>query len=207
MVYAYIDARIIENEDKNKTEYKYRIPQINIDSSDVQAINDEIIIKFTNRYDEMIEQQVLYELVEYKYFVNGDILSLIIIYDNWMSAQYFSSDIYNINISTGKQVNSNELLKYLNITEEEFREKLINVIKNSPDYKEPYDEEATTKKCDETIKMYEEMPINEMQLYISTDGNIAAYIYVNAVAGGEFSYYLMQLETGELDWDGVDVTV
>lgn len=84
-------------------------PIINLSgSSRVREINEEIKQRYAEEDDE-------YSRSEYKYYLNNDILSLIIKHtgptDGW------AYNVYNINVKTGKKVSNAELLKVKNIDE------------------------------------------------------------------------------------------
>lgn len=97
-------------------------PIINLSgSSKVKEINEEIKQNYADEDDEYCSS-------EYNYYLNNDILSLIIKHsgptDGWIY------DVYNINVKTGKTVNNTELLKAKNIDETTLITKIKELCKN-----------------------------------------------------------------------------
>lgn len=91
-------------------------PIINLNSSDVNSINIDI----EQNYIEPNEPYVFGS--EYDYYLNNEILSLVI--SNHFDSAVNTYDVYNININTGKVVSNEEILKSKNISEKTFLSKL-----------------------------------------------------------------------------------
>ena len=112
-------------------EYGYNLPYINIDSEDVKKINDEIASIYVPIMEEQLNlggSSVDLFSVEYNFYVNDNILSLCI-KDAWPNDQH-NYDIYNVDINTGKRLDSKAIIAAKNKTESEFlgkvKEKCIN---------------------------------------------------------------------------------
>lgn len=91
-------------------------PIINLNSPDVNSINIDI----EQNYIEPNEPY--YFGSEYDYYLNNEILSLVI--SNHSDSAFDSYNVYNININTGKVVSNEDILKSKNISEKTFLSKL-----------------------------------------------------------------------------------
>lgn len=94
--------------------YTGKLPIINLNSSEVQKINNIIMNKY---YRCAYGSDVFY----YDYYVYKDILSLFIRITHVDGTEYGDIEYlaYNINVKTGKELSNSEVLKYLNISENE----------------------------------------------------------------------------------------
>ncbi len=94
--------------------YTGKLPIINLNSSEVQKINNIIMNKY---YRCAYGSDVFY----YDYYVYKDILSLFIRITHVDGTEYGDIEylVYNINVKTGKELSNSEVLKYLNISENE----------------------------------------------------------------------------------------
>lgn len=134
VVYNYINKKLSHKSDNcDKLKYIYKIPQVNIDSKDADFINKEILSDFEKIYIEdkktnddksNINSCVSFTQINYKYFINKDILSLVVytIYDN--KYNYYT---YNINIKNGVSIYNTDLLEYYDLNEDSFKEKLVSI--------------------------------------------------------------------------------
>lgn len=118
------------------------LPYINIKGGEVSEINSNLVKKY---YEiTAIDKEVM----KYEYFVNKNILSLIVKIYNKESVDSLPSEVifYNIDIATGEIINDNELLSIFSISKDE----VLEIIKN--DLKDYYDYEISKKyidsKCD-----------------------------------------------------------
>ena len=102
--------------DGSKTE----VPKININSSDVDIINKEII----DNMNELLKEE--YNVSNYEYSVNKNILSvvLIMINNNTEQTPIFNFKTYNINLNTLKRINNKEILNLYNTNELEVSKKI-----------------------------------------------------------------------------------
>ncbi len=96
----------------------HRFPYINIDSKDVIKINEDIS-KIINAYKEYYDTET-----DYIYALNNNVLSVVIIYDEDYGSAYANIEVYNIDIYTGKKLNSKEMLEASNINVSEIENKL-----------------------------------------------------------------------------------
>ena len=122
-------TRFKRNIEDNKTE----VPIININSTDADKINKEIV-DIMNGF--LKEEN---NLSDYEYSINKNILSvvLVMINNNTDTTPKFSFKTYNINLTTLKKISNSELLSMYNTNETE----VSNSIKNQ--FKEYYEEEIS----------------------------------------------------------------
>lgn len=135
IVYSSLKDKIKVSEDGY---FYYNIPQVNINSSDAQVINDEINSKLKKEYDDVkkaLEESKgeyiasMFEEIDYKYYINDNILSLFI-YSKGEVESDSDYYIYNIDIYTGKKVSNEDILKIKQLNEETFKSKMIDAFKS-----------------------------------------------------------------------------
>lgn len=202
LVYTYLTV-IVEDKlnyypeyDEDYRKYKYEVPQINLKSKEVEKINKEILKKYEDIIDEINEEQKIDLWLSYKYYENDGILSLVMI--NHCDGG-FTIEIYNIEISTGKEIDNNELLEKIDdITEKNLNDRILKAIDSSGIYKltKGADEELIKEQQNKTINRYKNISIDEVTLYINEKGNLCAYLILYAFLGGEVMPKILDLETG-----------
>lgn len=187
------DAKVYEDwyEDGvgNTCHYKYDVPAFNIDSADAQKINSDILSYVDEFYQGTLQSQKIKEsLFIYKitnsYYVNGDIVSLVIQVNNDWGATY--TTCYNINKSTGKIVSNSELASSLGYQEAEFVKFLKELTgafyvdlwsDNSPDgqnefYWDRYNYTVSDEVCNMSVPMF-----------IGENGNLFIVAKIGSLAG------------------------
>lgn len=213
LVYTYLKAEIKDEwseewsnasdkiyEDGVIFKYEFNIPQININSNDVKQINKEILDKYETILANVYENQYIdfsAEALDYEYYINDDILSLVLnVYTE--GGPIFGSEIYNVDIGTGEKVTNAGLIECMNITKTEFENKLNNAIENLEMYtNKEIEEKFKEEQLNKTLELYKEEVFDEIKMYINKKGNITVSIEVFATAGGEKANCLLDLETGE----------
>ncbi len=107
--------------------YDYSIPRIERDEPGIQAVNDAI---WADLYDDQLysEYGAMTAIeegwspepyhVEYKWYVNGDVLSLLTM--SSYSNDYVVYGVYNVSLSVGRQITDSELLSALGVDEDQF---------------------------------------------------------------------------------------
>lgn len=109
-------------------EYVYHIPEINDDSADAKAINDEIyniakdsieVAENMSSGKSEIQMEPEYIRINYDVFENDDIISIVVVEDAVYS-DWRDFSIYNYNSKTHKKATNAELLKIAGLSEEEF---------------------------------------------------------------------------------------
>ena len=96
-------------------------PIINLSGSpEIDDINTKVKSEFAEEDDEYCRS-------EYNYYLNNEILSLVI--TQYTTSSYYY-EVYNINVNTGKVVSNGDLLKSKNIDEKNFLSKLKECYKS-----------------------------------------------------------------------------
>lgn len=207
---------IFEDKKSDDKSYDYKIPGININSSEVKKINSEIERKYKEIADVAIQAYKEGEAIgtlyiKYSSYINNNILSLVIEMGNQFEQSDY--DVYNIDIYTGKIVANNEILKMKNISQEDFLNKLADVHKNR--FIELYGTEesflnnmksAPASFTEEEIKTHEESYIGQyndtiskdnygidIPIFLDSDGSISIIAKIYSLAGAK--WYLAVIDT------------
>ncbi|MBQ7139916.1 MAG: hypothetical protein IJO32_00250 [Bacilli bacterium] len=112
----------------NQKNNDIKCPYINIDSDEIDKINNDIIYK----YYSVIQNK--YSKMDYEYSINNNHLSLIIKIinmkseDDYEKKEYIS---YNVNISSKKEITNDELLKAHNLSQSEINNNIYEKLKNA----------------------------------------------------------------------------
>ena len=104
--------------DKNTNTVKttYSIPSLKFDTPDALAINSDIQKQFSKPFSEAKEAESnnkspVYDSIDYDAYINDDILSVIITAED--SGHSLSYTVFNYNKTTGKRLDNEKLLDYL----------------------------------------------------------------------------------------------
>jgi len=122
VVEAYANSAPFRYEDVDYV-FKCSIPKIQSESAYAQKVNQEL----ADYYNSNIKSDGTWggANVSYEYYINGDILSLIVyLFDteHRLNFEYGQPNrIYNIRISDGSEVTSDEILQHAGVTKEAFR--------------------------------------------------------------------------------------
>ncbi len=112
--------------------YHCSIPQIQSESSYVKAINQEL----TDYYNTHLRDDDAWQggNVSYDYYVNGDILTLVVYFYDTEQPLDDEADyrhmIHNIRMSDGSEVTAAEILQIAGVTTEDFRTRAKQIIAN-----------------------------------------------------------------------------
>lgn len=164
--------------------YTYDIPKINLEFDNAKKINTEI-------YDTCRESVELVTsgmggadmLIDYNYYINSNILSLVVRKQSW-AAGAESFLVYNIDVNTGKTVTNKELVKSLEINEEEFVKKLKELCKSAGEVKngvslDKEDINYALETCDINIPMFiDEFGNINVVMYVPSTSGAAGYNYI-----------------------------
>lgn len=204
LVYTYLTVNI-EEKSNNGYKYKYEVPQINLESEEVEKINKEILKQYEDKVDEINTKQEIdfgCEGLSYEYYENDGILSLVM-KNPTEAGGYFSCKTYNIDISERKEINNVELLKRIDIAETDLNDKILKAIDNSKIYKDypavdAEFENFVKEQKDKTTNKYKNISADKAILYVNDKNNLCAYLGVYALAGGETMTIILDLETSEM---------
>ena len=150
-----------------------RIPYINIESKYADEINKELDeLTTNNNLEGQVKEHYLEYAVDYQYYVTDEIVSVKFSWETENSMTH--SKIYNINQYTGEKATNSDILKKLNIEENDLDEKMVESYKIARPI-ESLGDDAVQKECYQkdidllsksTIKgMY----INNGELYVLFD--------------------------------------
>ncbi len=115
---------------KNIFDHTYKIPAINLSYDNVEKINKEIKDNVEKDIKELESkdafQEGLISKVDYKWYTNKNILSLVYVVNKNKINQYY---VYNIDVYTGKKIENKEILEAEKLDEDEFSEKCSTAVK------------------------------------------------------------------------------
>jgi len=129
-VYKNSDIVFTYDEKKITDDISSLLPYVNLNSDTVSAVNRTNMTLFyeTNYLDS--------EYMLYDYYLNNNVLSLIVklYYNDANDFVPSNIDFYNIDLDTNEVIMSEELKSKFNITDEEVKTKLLELIKEYYDY-------------------------------------------------------------------------
>lgn len=125
------NTEVVVKKDKDKdivytdiSTSKHNVPQINIDSEIATKYNKEIMTFYNDfKSGKGLALSADEYNFGYKYYINDEIVSVVVSHTTESGAEN-PTKVYNINQYTGKEVSNSELLKKLNITENDVANKL-----------------------------------------------------------------------------------
>lgn len=196
--------------------YSYSIPKINIDSKDVENINNEIEEKIIKEVKKQIkeykklkkenknnQEEVSYAFtpcdISYKYYINDEILSVVIKFG--FPYEYVEYTVYNVNIKTGKKIKNEEILGYKGILPENFSNKLPEIFgdfykENSGNMNEENELYEEYKKQYERTISKENCNINNY-MFLDNEGNINIVAKIYTMAGSGESICIIKIEDSQ----------
>lgn len=185
----------------------FRLPQINLSVGDAQKVNQEIHDKWYAMIDTVGTEISQYGSpyittgMYYKWAVNGDVLSLIAVNDMTPEEGATQYLVYNLSVSTGRLLTKEEFFSAVGLSEAEYTEKVKQALDGAfMDGKEDYvaqmgaDEffNAQRAKTASVENAAECMP------YINSDGQLCVVGKVYAIAGGDYYWWGINVETSRL---------
>lgn len=155
------------------------VPQINLDYDRIKNLNTQIL-KYENFYYDKTE-----------YFVNGDILSLLVYYDIPWGGDFIN--VYNIDLSNGNILSNEEMMYKLGLnSNEELNDKVSMVVRSTIENKiTPNEFEDYEKLREDSLKYNYDADFADQRgpkvnspLYINKNGKLSVIvIYVYPVGG------------------------
>lgn len=177
------------------------IPKININSIYADKINKEILALMYKSYDydgnvnDSLKCKDFCSLIRYKYFINSNILSLVIYQDGGTDPLNHEYYAYNIDIYTGEDVSNKDLVKSKNIDVNNFNTKLSNTFKDAYPFDKYYDgKESYEGEKDFATQMYNKtMDLTNCSIdnamFLNENGELMVVVGVYYYAGGEGAIY------------------
>ena len=174
-------------EDLNSDEVRTELPFINLDSNEIKKINSNIEEEYNKLKDENIVTKDMTNInsVKYKYYVNNNILSLVIEYKSYnYTAGYVNYEYktYNINTDSSSEITNDELMKIKNTNNEEVYNKLLNSLEK--EYENlGYDDYKNTDFYKETIGNIKKNDKINIPLFLDNDNKLNAYLNIRMNMG------------------------
>ncbi len=186
---SYTDSEGIEYD------VTYKVPKFSINSEDVNEINEEIndICEELVKESEICQEHkttLITTSLDYASYQNDSIVTLLITAENcWGITDYY---VYNIDGVTGEELDDDDILKALSLTETDLNSLFNTAINNmfAEFMQESEDDSAYKEQIEKTL---DEDNIDDAQLFFGNDKSLWAIGKVYSVAGGDFYYRLIQL--------------
>lgn len=176
--------------------FTYRIPKINLNSTDATAANREISNKFAQYFEKVPSELVAASNdtgVNYYTYLNGAILS-VVIYNHAPYNQYIAYDIYNFNVNTGKRLYNSDILAIKNASISGVHNNLTALLRR--EFKSVINSEneqlrKTAEAC-QRQSVYESN-LNDSFYFLGKNGKLMAVYAIYWVAGSGRYYRLAEL--------------
>ena len=189
--------------------YNGNVLTINIDSDDVKKFNSD----FQEIMQSEINEEYAMSVHRCKYYINDNILSVITYVFSEAGGNHIES-VYNFDISTGKNIETTDILKYKKIKEDNFKQKLPEIyteafLGQGPRYYEDgkwikewtkVEDIGLDWEMDLYNKTISEIPsdLNEILVYLDYDGNLHILAGVEMIAGMDgIEFYDVKFEKNE----------
>ena len=105
------------------------VPYVNIDSNDAEKVNTEIYNlyeKLIEKFNENLKNEIMFTIVNYKFYVNDDIVSILITTETaGTDISVYDYYTYNFNLKSGKLLKYSEMNKF-----NDMNEKITDLIVN-----------------------------------------------------------------------------
>ena len=102
--------------------YSFKLPRITIAGVNTDEINETIRTEIEKAYYEGENREVFDS--KYKYFVNGNLVSILVSNMDLSGGEFEYVKVYNIDALTGKIIAGNEIVKLASMTDEVFFDKV-----------------------------------------------------------------------------------
>lgn len=207
--FEFVDPAYLVTDAYNENLYgrEVAIPKINISSDTVKNINDEI---WQEIYVDTVEickeswamNPGLADYIKYKWDLNGDTVSLVIESkpEDWAWWDFY---VYNVSVSSGEVVSNEDIVSQAGFTWEDYQQKIRDAagsyfasgFANGGDtLKQSWFIEAYNNAIDSTLSQDN---IDLARPYINSDGQLCVIVPVYSVAGANYYYRDLNLESFE----------
>ena len=192
------DDRVFTAIDESFDNYVFRIPNFAIEGGDIASVNAEIMSK----YDDIIKgiqnaknegKPMSYSRIDYEYYINGDIFSLII--KNHYSFNYLDYYVTNVSASTGEYLDNKKLSDALGLDYNEMLQKTKSALE--ADFIDRYGEKNTSKvtEYDKRLEQtLEDANVEESKFYIGSDGKLKVCCRQYSLIGASYYYRMIDIE-------------
>lgn len=179
IVYSVFDKEYDYFDEKTQVE----IPAFNINTEEIKELNSKI----EEEYQEVAEANEEFGSTEvtYEYYVNDDIVSLVI-KKSYLEASQDTYEVYNVNQKTGTVLEKEDILTAKNITVDAYEAKIAEQISAKFDettaaFKEMVGYEEIKEKNDSK----ENCSLENTEVYINEEGKLSYIANVYSLAGAE----------------------
>ena len=124
----YRGTHHILNNTEEGQNYELSFPYIDLPGEDVAELNEKFLEQYMKRINEDGEFETVYAY-SYDWYVNGDILSLVVTNQTWLNVWHYEA--YNIKISTCKLLETEEVLAAAGVTEADFYAQAKDILGNA----------------------------------------------------------------------------
>ena len=188
--------------------YHYKYPVININSDDVKKVNEEIKKDYGFNRSEIDDDFGYFyecEVMDYSYYVNDNILSVVPIKGGNEST--FSKS-YNIDLKTGKLIDNATLLDGVNL--DEAKQKLNAVAEKvvNESYSKYNTVQGEYSWMDDYIKKWAEKRKQDLEnltnVYLNKDGDVCIRLDFDALGGQETCWKVAEVNATKMT-DAVEI--
>ena len=134
-----------------------------------------------------------YTLTDYKYYTKDNILTVVMYgYYDWGGDEIIN--VYNIDMQTGNKIEKTDLLKKVNIAENEFQEKIFKIVNDKKEFYQ-FDIYPLAKK--------ESCTLEKCKIFYSNNGHVFVAVPVDGtdITG----HYYIDLNTNDVVTDVEDI--
>lgn len=179
IVYSVFDKEYDYFDEKTQVE----IPAFNINTEEIKELNSKI----EEEYQEVAEANEEFGATEvtYEYYVNDDIVSLVIT-KTYLEASQITYEVYNVNQKTGTVLEKEDILTAKNITVDDYEVEIAKQIsakfeENTAAFKEMGGYEELKEKNNSK----ENCSLENTEVYINEEGKLSYIANVYSLAGAD----------------------
>ena len=168
------EKRTLEKGTDFEKEITANVPYININTSAIKKINDEI----ETYYNKIKSDPINYLNMKYEYFINNDYLSLVLTTIQESTTSPSSDSIvftYNINTKTGQLVTNDELILSKNTTTKVVYTELLKQIAERSEPDPEFKDNSNDITLDRIKAIVSELQIST-PMYLNDKGNLSAIV-------------------------------
>lgn len=197
-----LDNLVTDAFNKTVNSMSFVIPQINIDSSDVESINQEIwAALYTCVAERLINSNENgIEYISYDWYVNNDILSLVIECDPYGvdTREYY---VYNVDITTGEELTKDEFISSYGMSESDYFESVRKALYS--DNYDVYEEFCAYVGVDyvneQLSKTISDNNVKAARPFINGNGKLCVVASIYSLAGADSYYRIVTVTDHEVN--------
>ena len=195
---------------KNIFNHTYKIPAINLAYDNVEKINKEIKDNVEKDIKELESkdafQEGLISKVDYKWYTNKNILSLVYVVNKNKINQYY---VYNIDLYTGEKVENKEILEVTKLDEDEFSEKCSTTVKKYFEKKVKGDSLMRSNfgtfydRALEEAMGKSKFKVSNTKIFLDDEGDINLIAELNLFGATSVSVFIVDIEDSTKDANNI----